>query len=350
MRKNNAGGNIIKIDELMSINIAITYKCMLKCKMCNIWKINDPDEVSIEGWKRFIRDLRGRTDKAFMINFSGGEPLSKAGILDLVNFCSLQNFRTYIGTNAYLIDENIARQIADSGLSVIGLSLDSFYEDIHDSLRGVNGVYRRVMQAIDNLDRFSGNHLRIVISTIIMEKNLDSIIQLARWVCSDDRLSGITFQVIMQPFNDPLDADWQKKEKYSFLWPQDSRRVRDVIDELIRLKTGENHKILNPLSQLQSFKAYYENPKKFSNEGRCKIAGNAIDIEARGTVKLCFNIEAVGNIKDNKLEDILNSQKTIEAVETMTNCTKICHYLINCFYKDDSITEESIDGKCCNKK
>jgi len=350
LRKNNEGDNIIKIDDLMSINIAITYKCMLKCKMCNIWKINDPDEVSIEDWKRFIRDLRSRIDKAFMINFSGGEPLSKTGILDLVKFCSLQNFKTYLGTNAYLIDENISRQIADSGLSVIGLSLDSFYEDIHDSLRGVKGVYLRVMQAIDSLYRFSGNHLRIGISTIIMEENLDSIIQLARWVYSDDRLSGITFQVIMQPFNDPLDADWQKKEKYNFLWPQDLRRVRNVIDELITLKTEGNYKVLNPISQLQSFKAYYENPKKFSNEGRCKIAGNAIDIEARGTVKLCFNMEDIGNIKYNNLEDILNSQKAIKAVETMTDCTKICHYLINCFYKDESAKEESIDGKCYRKK
>ena len=310
---------------------------MLRCKMCNIWKINDPDEISIEGWKRFIRDLRDRTDKAFMINFSGGEPLLKTGILDLVNFCSLQNFTTYIGTNGYLIDKDIALQIADSGLSTIGLSLDSCCEDVHDSLRGVDGVYRRVMQAIDNLDRFCGNRLRIVISAIIMEENLDDIVQLAKWVSLEDRLSGITFQAVMQPFSEPLDADWQKKEKYSFLWPQDSGKVRGVIDELIRLKTETEHKILNPLSQLQGFNIYYKNPEKFSNEGKCKIAGRAVDIEARGTVKLCFNMSAVGNIKDDNLEDILNSGKAIETAERMINCTEKCHYLINCFYKDDGI-------------
>jgi MoaA/NifB/PqqE/SkfB family radical SAM enzyme len=343
-------GQISKINELISINIAITYKCMLKCKMCNIWRINDPDEVSLEGWKRFIADLRSRTSREFMINFSGGEPLSKAGILDLVSFCAQQNFKTYIGSNAYLIDEPMAQRIVNSGLSVIGLSLDSLDENIHDSLRGSGGVYRRLMQAIDNLSRFSGNHLRIVIATIIMGENLESIIQLARWVDSDDRLSGITFQVIMQPFNDPFDGDWQKKEKYSSLWPQDPQRAQAVIDELIRLKAAGNHKILNSLSQLRSFRDYYANPNKFSNTGRCKIAGNAVDIEARGTVKLCFNLEAVGNIQENNLEDILNSPKTTQAVEAMTNCTKICHYLINCFYNADRAEKEALNGKGCAKK
>jgi len=324
-----------KLDDFISINIAVTYRCMLKCRMCNMWGLqkykNNLEELSIDEWKNFIKGLRKSTNKAFLINFAGGEPLMKGEILELVNFCAEQKFNTYIGTNAFLIDMDLAKKIIDSGLSAIGLSLESLDENVHDSLRGVNGAYCRVMEAIDNLGRFSSN-LRIIISTIIMEQNLDSIIPLVKWVESNDRLGGVTFQAIMQPFSTPFDMDWYKKQQYSFLWPKEFNKAHDVISELIEMKRERKSKILNSVSQLYSFNAYFKNPQELNNSEKCKLAGKAMDIEARGTLKLCFDMKPIGNVKDTSLEEMLNSCYAMQIAKIMKNCTKKCHYLINCFY------------------
>ncbi len=137
----------------------ISDDCILKCKMCNKWKedifIKEKTEIpSLKDWKNCISSLRGITDDSFQINFGGGEPFLKEGLLELVRFCKSKNFKTNIATNGYLINKEMSKKIADSGLDSLIISLDSLKEETHDYLRGVKGVYQKVMDTIVYLDKY----------------------------------------------------------------------------------------------------------------------------------------------------------------------------------------------------
>jgi len=110
--------------------IGITDACMLRCKMCQKWKedifIKDKTaQPSVRDWKRAISSLRTLAGDSLQINFGGGEPLLKKEIFELVSFCRKKGLKTNIATNGYLINEEMAKRIADSGLESIIISLHS---------------------------------------------------------------------------------------------------------------------------------------------------------------------------------------------------------------------------------
>ncbi len=316
---------------------AVTEECMLRCRMCRKWKADtavSPLDAppSLTQWKDAIRALREITDKGFLINFGGGEPLLKDGILELVRFAADNGFTTNIATNAFLIDEDKARAIADSGLSTINISLDSFKEATHDYVRGVPGVYQKALKAIGYLDTHCPD-LQKGICTIICGINLDDILELTHVVEGDQRLEWIYFMAVMQPNNTPPHARWYDEEVFKCLWPQDIRKAHAVVDRLIELKR-KGHKIVNQIPQLKAFKSYFADPQKFVKTAKCNMS-RALHISAVGDVFVCFRWEKLGSIKTDRLEGLWNSDQAKTARRNIAGCTHNCHFLLNCFFEGD---------------
>jgi len=316
----------------------ITDDCMLRCKMCNKWKedlLIKKDYIkapSFSDWKRCVSSLRDITDEDFQINFGGGEPFLKERLLELIKFCKSKKFKTNIATNGYLIDEDMARRIADSGLDSLIISLDSLNEDTHDYLRGISGVYRKAMSALSLLDKFS-NGLYKGICCVIYNKNLDDIIKLVEWVDKDKRVNSIYFMAAMQPNNTPLDAEWYKKDEFNLLWPDDSYKTCSVVDEVIRLKKNGS-KITNQVCQLEAFKLYYQYPDRFVKNTKCNM-DRAIHISSCGDIFLCYRWASLGNIQTDDLAKALCSEKAQQIKQDIASCRDNCHFLLNCFFEGD---------------
>ncbi|HTY44408.1 MAG TPA: radical SAM protein [Patescibacteria group bacterium] len=316
---------------------AITEECMLRCQMCRKWKTDaavKPGDTppSLSQWKQAIGSLRQITDKGFLINFGGGEPLLKEGVLELVKYAADNGFTTNIATNAYLIDEAKAREIADSGLSTINISLDSFREETHDYVRGLPGVYRRAQEAIAHLDTHCPS-LKKGICTIICGINLDDILELTNVVQADQRLEWIYFMAAMQPNNTPPQVRWYEEDAFRQLWPQDTRKVHAVLDRLIELKR-KGHKIVNQIPQLRAFKSYFANPAKFVKTAECNMS-RALHISAMGDVFVCFRWARLGTIKTSRVEDLWLSDQAKSVRRDVAGCKHNCHFLLNCFFEGD---------------
>lgn len=315
----------------------ISDDCILKCKMCNKWKedifIKEKTEIpSLKDWKNCISSLRGITDSSFQINFGGGEPFLYRDILELVKFCKSKNFKTNIATNGYLIDKEMSKKIADSGLDSLIISLDSLKEETHDYLRGVKGVYQKVMDTIGYLNKYC-NGLYKGICCVIYEANLDDVVKLVEWVDRDERLNSIYFMAAMQPNNTPLDAEWRKKDEYRFLWPSDPCKACSVVDEIKRLKKNGS-KITNQICQLEAFKLYYQSPERFVKNTKCNM-DSAVHISSCGDIFLCYRWPPLGNIQTDDLDKVLSSKKASQIRQDISNCKNNCHFLLNCFFKDD---------------
>lgn len=322
--------------------LVITDKCVLKCKMCHIWKKNAAypavGQPGIIDWKRFIKSLRKFINGELCIIFAGGEVLISEETLELVSYATGLGFDTLINSNAYLINEALAKSINDARLRHIYISLDSLNEDTHDFLRGTKGVYARVMKAIEFLHSCAVN-LRIHINTVIMEKNLDDIVDLAEWVIRDDRLSSIHFQAVTQPFGTYPERSWFEKKEYGFLWPKDKEKLKYIMDELIRLKTEHKSKIENPVSQFRIFKAYFMNPPDFVKKLGCHIYKQSINVNPFGEVYICYDMDSIGNIKEEgfDVETVWYSPKADLVKYNIKNCRKNCQAIVNYNYDEQEL-------------
>ncbi len=328
--------------------IVVTKTCFFKCKMCQMWKsTKNPEEVTCEELIDFVKSLRDFVDERILIHLIGGEPLYKDGIIDLISFINKVGFTVSLTSNGYLVDGEMAKRISDSGLTSIFLSLDGAKEETHDFLRGREGSHRKIMGAIENLGKYSPR-TRIGVTCTIMEKNLEEIIELTKWVNQNPRLDYIYFNAILQPFDDELmEPEWYKRERYKMIWPQDLYKLDSILDELVMLKE-QGYKIDNPLSQLEIFKTYYRNPLKFmraeiSRRGNCPRGDSALEVNSVGDMSLCFKTGAIGNIRNNRIQDVWYEQRTQQMRETIRNCKMECDAVINCPYEVVDRTIQQIE-------
>ncbi|MDD4939439.1 MAG: radical SAM protein [Candidatus Omnitrophica bacterium] len=317
--------------------IGIVDSCMLKCKMCQKWQedlgTKGFSQPTTEQWKTFIRQLRDLVDEGFEIDFGGGEALMRKDLLELVSYAKGLGFKNAIASNGFLIDEEMAKRIVDSGLDSIVLSLDSLKNEVHDRMRGVEGVAQRVHNAIKYLRKYSKD-IHIGICSIIMEQTLDGILDLAEWVnINRDKTNSILFMAPMQPNNTALDADWYK-EDFSFFWPKDIGKTSAILDELIsRRKQG--HWIGDSVVQLEAFKAYFANPDKFVKKSPCNL-DRAIHASSIGDIFLCYRWALLGNIKEGAdIREIWHSEAAQNARADIRKCQDNCHFLLNCFFEGD---------------
>ncbi len=315
-------------------SIEVLYSCLLKCKMCYMWKNQrTPDELSIAQWKEFIVSLKNFTNLKISLNITGGEPLLKGNILDLIGFIVEQGFKDVSMTsNGFLINKDTARSIADSGLKMIVLSLDSLDKNTHDYLRGVEGAHERALDALKYFADYRGRLKKIGIQTIIMDPSLDGILELVKWA-NDNKIS-VYFMAITKPLCLPLDEDWYKRSAHNFLWPKDTVRLYAVVDELIKLKKA-GLDIGNSVAQLEAFKKYFDNPHDFiKKQKQCKMGDGMIKVGSTGEVSLCSEKGPIGNIRDNRIDEIFFSGEAKNVREQIGACKTNCTQLINCFFEE----------------
>lgn len=315
--------------------VAITKGCMFQCKMCYLWKENKPQkdhlDVDIICWKRFIESLSIFAGKTPRINFVGGESLTSDAALPLIKYASALGCETSLSSNAYLIDEDMSKNIASSGLNEIILSLDSIDQETHDSLRGVKGSFQRIIRAIDYLAKNAEN-VRININTVITQMNLEGIVDLAHWCIRDSRIESVNFLAVTQPFDTKQDDNWYRNNKFNFLWPKESEKLDSIIDVLIKLKEENMRKVVNLVSQFRVYKSYYRNPHDYFKQTGCDIYKRVLNVSSNGQISMCLDMEAIGNIKqdDFDIRKLWNSSLAAEVRNKIKSCGKNCHFRVNC--------------------
>ncbi len=127
-----------------------TRTCNLKCIHCytNSEAQNYPGELSTSEAKTMIEDLADFKVPALL--FSGGEPLVRPDLFELVSFAGSKGLRATLSTNGTLIDKETAKKIKAHNFSYVGISLDGIGE-INDRFRGAEGAFERTMAGFRNL-------------------------------------------------------------------------------------------------------------------------------------------------------------------------------------------------------
>ena len=313
----------------------ITDECNFRCKMCFKWQedlaVEESKFVSADEWKKAIDSVKSMVSfpEKFVINFGGGEALLRPDLLDIVSYAAQNGFITNIASNAWVIDEAMAEKIAKSGLRTINLSLDSIRSEVHDELRGMPGAAEQVKRAVSFLRKYSKD-LEIGICSVIYNETVDEIVPLIKWVQKNADINWIVLMAAMQPNNTQVDHQWQKN-KYGYLWPKNKIKVFLLL-QYIKLLKKLKYKIQNPYCQLDAFARYFCNPEKFVKKAACNM-NRAVHVSATGDFFHCFRWDKIGNICEESLENMWQSEKAAQVRESVKGCTDNCHFLLNCFYE-----------------
>ncbi len=126
-----------------------TRRCNLRCVHCysHSQDVEYAEEMSTEEGKRLIDQLADFG--APVILFSGGEPLIRKDLFELIQYATSRKLRAVISTNGTLIKPNVAKRLQQFDLSYVGVSIDGT-EEINDRFRGVEGAYARAIAGIRN--------------------------------------------------------------------------------------------------------------------------------------------------------------------------------------------------------
>lgn len=150
----------------------ITRSCNLSCAHCRAAAHHEPypGELTLQECKALIDDIASITDPILIL--TGGEPLMRADIWDIVDYAQSKGLRPVIGSNGTLIDEECARRIAEHGIPRVSISLDFPAAEKQDAFRGKSGAFEEALEGMRNL-RAQG--VGVQVNTTITKMNADQI-------------------------------------------------------------------------------------------------------------------------------------------------------------------------------
>ena len=128
----------------------VTAKCNLNCIHCHVAGRSVGPELTTREGKELIDQLAD-VGEFRMVAFTGGEPLVRDDIFDLLDYSRELGFNNTMATNATMIDNTLAKRLGKSGVGIVAVSLDGMRET-HDLIRG-NGAFDAAVSGIRSLRR-----------------------------------------------------------------------------------------------------------------------------------------------------------------------------------------------------
>lgn len=152
-----------------------TYRCNLRCSHCyldtNALTKQSANELSTrEGFK--LIDQMAELNPNLLLILTGGEPLLRKDIYDLASYASQKGMMIVLGTNGNLIDDDVAKRLKQSGVTGIGISLDSIVPERHDKFRGISRAWDDTLNGIEACRR---QGIEFQIQTTVTKENFHEI-------------------------------------------------------------------------------------------------------------------------------------------------------------------------------
>jgi len=133
-----------------------TIKCNLACAHCRRLESNEAvvTDLLTSQAKDLIEQLARLGKKQSIMSvlvFSGGEPLCRDDIFELVAYAKSLGIIPALATNGTMINAETAQKIADSGIVRVAVSLDGATSQVHNKLRQLEGSFEQALEGIKHL-------------------------------------------------------------------------------------------------------------------------------------------------------------------------------------------------------
>jgi len=128
--------------------LQVTTKCQANCIHCSAAKhkrAHEP-EMTTQDWKRVVRESEQLG--AVTIIFTGGEPLLRPDIFELIDWVDKDEAVVGIFSNGLLLNDDNVKKLVDAGLWFIHVSIDSPNANQHDEMRRLPGCFDKAIEGL----------------------------------------------------------------------------------------------------------------------------------------------------------------------------------------------------------
>lgn len=139
----------------------LTYRCNLACEHCyldagpnkvKLPAFTDRSELGTEDCCRIADEIAAFAPEAVTI-LTGGEPLLRRDIVEIIRYAAGKGLWVVVGTNGVKITENLAEILKAEGVRGLALSLDALDAERHDAFRRVKGAWQNTVEGAKILTR-----------------------------------------------------------------------------------------------------------------------------------------------------------------------------------------------------
>jgi AdoMet-dependent heme synthase len=160
--------------------LELTRRCRFNCRHCraDAGAADRAEELSTGQWTRIL-DAIAAYEKCVII-LTGGEPMEREDIHDLIRHGKGLGLRMVMATCGYAIDDKSVAALQQAGVMALSFSLDGAQARTHDTFRRTPGAFDTVVRAAETARRAG---MRFQINTTITRSNLaeaPAIAELAR--------------------------------------------------------------------------------------------------------------------------------------------------------------------------
>ena len=139
-------------NDLFIIAINLTRRCNLACAHCYMdaetREGGGDAELSADEIKHLLDEIASRSNET-MVVLTGGEPLLRRDLEQLVAHGHALGLSMVVGTNGVLLNEQRVIKLKQAGAMGMGISLDSLDPLSHDNFRGCPGSWEKTLSAMD---------------------------------------------------------------------------------------------------------------------------------------------------------------------------------------------------------
>ncbi|TAJ11265.1 radical SAM protein [Marinilabiliaceae bacterium JC017] len=296
-----------KVGMPTDVSIITTYRCQMRCKMCNIWKYPSDETKEITA-----RDLE-KLPKLKFINITGGEPFQRRDLEELVEVAFAKAPRVVISTSGWHYDKiiKLATKFPNIGIRV---SIEGLAER-NDDLRGKRGGFDRGMRLLLKLKELGVKDIGFGIT--VSNQNSDDML----WLYKLAKEMEMEF------------ATASFHNSYYFHKEDNVVTNKDEVTQNFEVLINNLLKENNPKSWFRGF--FNLGLINYIHGGKrmlpCEAGTANFFIEPYGDVYPCNGLEdkvwkeSMGNIRDfDKFEDLWYGEQAQNVREKVRKCPKNC--------------------------
>ena len=278
--------------------------------MCDIWQ--NASKVEDEITPEIIEKLPSKLNQ---INITGGEPMMRSDIADIIAVADKRTSRVILITNGYYTDKilDIAKKFPDI---TIRISVEGLAE-VNDEIRGIENGFNHALRTAIRLKEIGIKDVGL--SALISDENMEDLLDLYHlsvdmnldFICGIKQNSFYFFK------ND------NKVDNLKLI----TEKTQELINQMLHSKRGNLR-----LKIKDWFRAYMNNEMLRNMYGDirsfpCGASTERFFLDPFGKILACIGSEEpliMGDLKESDFEEIWKSEQTEKIRDRITKCNRNC--------------------------
>jgi len=291
--------------------------CNCRCVMCDIWKDNkNLQQLTEQDVAGLLLSLVEFGTKQVVM--SGGEALLNQNFFRLCEMLNNVGIKVSLLTSGLTIKHHAGLLLKWVNDIIVSLDGD---QQLHDAIRSIPGAFQKLKDGVQCIHKLDPNY-KITARTVIHRLNFWnwlSVIHEAK-AMGLDQISFLPADVSSHAFNRQM--AWEEPRQHEILLSEkELPELQSVINKMLKensmdFDTGFIAESREAVQQIYEYYAAFYGLNSFPHK-RCNAPWVSTVIEADGAVRPCFFHDPLGNIRQDSLTHILNSENAVHFRKTL---------------------------------